>query len=161
MASQTSSQGTVEGLSPAQLLDDMTFFQLQRSQQLTGNPIKEYFSHALYNFLIIDPGAQASAKFGEERLKQSLEGCRDGGGYLLLPSLQQAFDSDFLDDTAVYFLGKAGRAPKPGPALHPDDAAKAIFKNVYAVQLSISEAVILPARTAMARRQITRVLGSG
>ncbi|RMY42886.1 hypothetical protein D0865_11649 [Hortaea werneckii] len=135
----------------------MTVVQIQRSQQLTGNPIKELFRNALYNFLIIDPAqvvndfeqaykaAQVSAKFGEQRLKQSLEGCRDGSGSLQLPSLGQAFAPDFLDNTAVSFLGRAGRAPKPGPALHPEDAAKAILKNVYAVQFSLSEPIILKA----------------
>ncbi|KAI6905461.1 hypothetical protein KC318_g5959 [Hortaea werneckii] len=105
MASQTSSQGTLERLSSAQLLDGVTVVQLQRSQQLTGNPIKERFGNALYNFFIIYPeqvtndfeqaykAAQASAKFGEQRLKQSLGGCRDGSGSLQLPSLRQAFDS--------------------------------------------------------------------
>ncbi|RMY08978.1 hypothetical protein D0868_04497 [Hortaea werneckii] len=141
MACQTSSQGAPQDLNSAQLLDDMTHAQLKRSKQLTGNPIKMHFGNALYNFFIIDP---ASAKFGEQRLKQSLEGYGDGSGSLQLPLLRQAFDPDFLDDTAVSFLGRAGRAPKPGSAF-PDDAAKVILKNVYAVQFSLSEPLILKA----------------
>ncbi|KAI6862934.1 hypothetical protein KC323_g5281 [Hortaea werneckii] len=157
MAPQTSSEGTLEGVDSGHLLDDMTVVQVKRSKQLTGNPIKERFGDVLYNFFIIDPeqvnndfrtayeSAEATAKFGEARVKHSSEGCRDGSGSLQLPTLQQAFDPDFLDYSAVSFLGKAGRAPKPGPALHLDNAAKAILKNVYAVQFSITEGHVLKA----------------
>lgn len=74
-----------------------------------------------------------------------MEGCIDGSGSLQLPSLCQAFDPDYFDETAVSSLGKAGRAPRPGPALHPIDAAKAILKNIYAVQFSITDAHVLRA----------------
>lgn len=56
MSSHTSSQGTLDGINPAQLLDDMTATQLKRSEQLTGDLTKERFGNVLYNFLIINPG---------------------------------------------------------------------------------------------------------
>ncbi|KAI7487135.1 hypothetical protein KC351_g2835 [Hortaea werneckii] len=45
----------LEEFDSAPLLDDMTVTQLNRSNQLTGNPIKERFGDVLYNFFIIDP----------------------------------------------------------------------------------------------------------
>ncbi|RMY21027.1 hypothetical protein D0867_03578 [Hortaea werneckii] len=126
------SQGTLERLSSAQLLDGVTVVQLQRSQQLTGNPIKERFGNALYNFFIIYPGVQSRAGLSKVRRAASeavlgrLQRRQRLSAASFTPS---SIRLDFLDDTAVSFLGRAGRAPKPRPALHPDDAAKVVLNN--------------------------------
>lgn len=80
MASPTSSQGRLEGLSPVQLLVDMTIAQLKRSEQLTRKPIKERLGHGLSVSQIMCRSARVSTHFGEKRLKQFLEDCRDGDG---------------------------------------------------------------------------------
>ncbi|KAI7427852.1 hypothetical protein KC336_g5754 [Hortaea werneckii] len=136
------------------VLGDMIAEQLKDVQTSSANQIKAKHGTRLYNFLIIDPdlvnedfdtniaAAEQDAKYAEDCLQADLEGNIDDNGYLVLPTLREAYQPKHLSVNAKSFLRKLGRAPKVHGSLHPDEGAKKICKIVLAVQLNIPDGIV-------------------